>query len=285
MAKFDEVISEYNRLIKSRCEFLLDDGTLINLVFEEKNLPHLLGFQYLSDAHTVFRVFNDKNDRSVIAENIMSKIITENVSYEQLTALNKVDGDVRRRIEEFSYTNIIGLLRGITTFKFIYEPKRQISNKARFVFIEHRDELFIHLYIGYDKLQKNYFPLSFQPSKRKEVSLERKPHYIIKTTIYHDKENGVEIEVLDHVVMRPVIRDLSEGVKKYKSINDLLYKKISDGQETSKFLNEVNECFRFIERKYNELSTLINLDEFLMRRSNAKMKSFFDDYRDKFCKH
>ena len=119
----------------------------------------------------------------------------------------------------------------------------------------------------------------------KEVSLERKPHYIIKTTIYHDKENGVEIEVLDHVVMRPVIRDLSEGIKKYKSINDLLYKKIAAGQETSKLLDEVNECFRNIESKYNELSTMINLCEFLMRRSNGKMKSFFDDYPDKFYKH
>lgn len=285
MAKFREVIEEYNKLIKSRCEFLLDDGSLINLVFEERNLPHLLGFQYLSDTHTVFREFNDEKNRNVIAENIMSIIIEENVLYEDLTAQHKIDEDIRRRMEEFTYKNIIGLLRGITTFKFIYDPKRSISAKAKFVFIEQRDEIFIQLYIGYDNPKKYYFPLSFQPSKNKEVSLERKPQRIIKTTIFHESDNYTEIEVLDHVVMRPVINDLFEGVKKYKKINNLLYKKIDEGKDTSKLLNEVNECFRNIESKYNELSTMINLSEFLMRRCNRKKKNFFDDYPERFNKH
>lgn len=272
-------------LIKLRCEFELDDGTIINLMFENTNLPHLLGFQYLDTAHSLFRSFNDKTNRKITAENIMSKLINGGVTFEELKSQNLLGVENERRIEEFTYNNIMGILRGITTFRFIYDSKRPISKKAKFVFIEKRNRFFIHLYIGYDTPKKYYFPLSFQPSDKKEQSLERKPKYIIKTTIFHDTDGEPKVEVLNHIAMRPVIDELSKDINQFNKLNDLLYRKLDKGQDTSTLLIEVDACFREVEQKYLELSTMINMTEYLMRRNNMRMKKFFDKYPDRFSKH
>ena len=102
---------------------------------------------------------------------------------------------MKNRIREFTYENIIGLLRGITIFTFIFDPKRVISQKAKRVFIENRGDQYIHLYLGFDSKGKYFYPLSFIPSGEREVSLERNVLKIIKTVITHNQ--GQEDEFVE----------------------------------------------------------------------------------------
>lgn len=285
MPKFDEVQSEYNLLINTKCEFYLEDDTIVNLIFENSNLPHLLGFQYFSDAHSVFREFNDRNNTKVTADNVMSILKTKNITFEYLHQHHLIDPDKARRITEFTYNNIISLLRGVNTFKFIYDPKRSISDKSNFVFIEQRKKLFIQLYIGFDKKGKYYFPLSFQPSEKKEVSLERKPKKILKTIINHNTGESNYIEILDHVKMKPIINSLSNEIKDYKKKNNLLYQKLQENKDTKGLLPEVNKHILNITEYYNQLSSMTNIKELFMHQCHEQIKNFLDIYPKRFNKH
>jgi len=164
MSKFIQLKSDFERLINIKFEFVMSDESIINLRFEKHDLQHLLGFHYLSEAHSIFMQLNNKSNRYITAENVIEKLIETNVTFEELVRTQKIGYDLEQRIVEFTYNNVMSLLRGITIFKFIYVPKRAISRKAKFVFIEKRNSIYIQLYIGYDTLGKYYYPVSFQPS-------------------------------------------------------------------------------------------------------------------------
>ena len=57
MGRFDEIKSDYEKLMSTYCVFSLDNGSNINLVMSKENLPHLIGFQYMSASHSILRDF------------------------------------------------------------------------------------------------------------------------------------------------------------------------------------------------------------------------------------
>ena len=85
--------------------------------------------------------------------------------------------------------------------------------------------------------------------------------------------------------MRPVIKDLSDAIKKFKKYNKIFYKKNEKSENTDELLQIINTSILDLEKHYHNLSNMINLKEFFMRRCNKKMKDLLDTYPERFSRH
>lgn len=285
MNTFKNIVADYNLLIATEFEFEIESGKTINLKMYKENLPHLLGLQYLSDFNADIREFNDNLNPSNNAKTIMDTLVSKNIQFQSFYMNPLISSTVKNRIEFFSYVNIMRILKGVTAFNFIFDPTRSISKKAKLVFIEKKKNMFMQLYLGYDIKNKYYYPLSFIPNENQELSIERTPIKIAKTTIFYNKGFVDEHkEVLEHKKMRPIIKNITENIKKYNKLNEQLYKKISSinkaEDNTDKIIIEINELFFSIKKCYLDLESLINIKDFLSRNNNRDINNFFE-----YCKH
>lgn len=72
----DDLLQKYNdyiRLRNCRAEYLLSNGTTIEVTYREENFIHLLGLHKLVDIQLI-QLFNDKNNKKVKSKYIISRI-------------------------------------------------------------------------------------------------------------------------------------------------------------------------------------------------------------------
>lgn len=99
--------NDYIRLKNCRAEYMLSNGTIINVTYKEENFVHLLGLHKLIDIQLV-QLFNDKNNKKVRAKYIISRI--KKAKFTDAMVKNSVFyKDIEERYENFSYDNLTTL--------------------------------------------------------------------------------------------------------------------------------------------------------------------------------
>ena len=99
--------NDYIRLKNCRAEYMLSNGTIINVTYKEENFVHLLGLHKLIDIQLI-QLFNDKNNKKVRAKYIISLI--KKAKFTDAMVKNSVFyKDIEERYENFSYDNLTTL--------------------------------------------------------------------------------------------------------------------------------------------------------------------------------
>jgi hypothetical protein len=273
MGKFNELVSDYNQLAQNEYKFHTNHG-VIHLIFKPENLPHLVGFQYLSEAHPILRAFNDVSDSKVTASNVFENLINENVSFESLLFNKKIDPLIECRITEFSYRTIKSLLLNTTLFKFKYDSDKTLNAKAKYVLIEDRKDLFLHLYIGYDHRKRFYFPNSFVPNLSRVPHIERDVLSVHKTEIIDITTQ--KSTVIDHAKIRDLTKEINLLISHYNKKNELFYNEKSNHYLSDELLIEINALLKMFLCKYQALCKLSEVSDYLLKPSNAKLTAFIE---------
>lgn len=278
MDKFKNVVRDYNKLMDYKYDFCLSDGQRINLVFHKKNLPHLIGFQYYNNVHPLFRDLNNINQYKVTSTNIFDKLEKKKVTYESINS--SLDNYLKNRINMFTYLNISSLLRESTSFKFIYDAKKTLNNKAKYVFIENKS-MYLHFYIGYD-INGFYYPNSFSPNDSIEENIDDNPVNIDKTIITHIPSG--ECEIIEHTEIKKITQDINRNIDIFNKHNTTMYQELSKEikNETlvqcSKDLAE--KYFRKIIVNWNDLKEISNVNDLFKKQMYSKIRKFQNLYKE-----
>lgn len=274
--EFQRINSDYNKLINIKFKFYLSNNDEVELVFKKENVPHLIGLQYMTDIDPLFREFNNKKNKSITANNILDKVIEKDIRYQCIKS--QLDENLIFRIEEFTYNNIIKLIKKSSTFRIVRNEKK-ITEKSKYVFIEKFSDRYIHLYLGLDSSKKHYYPLSFCSENEKESSIQKKPLYISKTIVI---EQGNITETIEHDEIKKICSYLSEEIKKFNKKNSEFYnnhKKNINQENSVILLCDINTHIKNIVYNYNELQKKTkNLDIYFNDNPNKAIQSFFDYY-------
>lgn len=259
---------DYSNFCDKEYVFYLENSININLKCKKENLPHLIGLHKLKSDYSVIRQMVDKNDYSITPKNIFDILNEKNITYNDFAQCASWTTHLKDRMENFTYENVDSILRKTGMFTFIYDPKKTKNSKAKYVLMDKKSNLFVHLYIGYDEKAKHYYPNSYVADKEKDSNLSRDTIKIIKTEIYSLSKTGkVLIEVIEHAK----IREIKTSIKDYNKKNKELYKQIRNGNSNAdNLLNDINALVKEIVSKYNELNSC-NDDDL-----NNKIKLFLE---------
>ena len=209
---------DYSNFCDKEYIFYLEDGININLKCKKENLPHLIGLHKLKSDYSIIRQMVDKNDYSITPKNIFDIIKEKNITYNDFTQCASWTAHIQNRMENFTYENIDSILRKTGMFTFIYNKDKTKNNKAKYVLMDKKNSLFLHLFIGYDQTLKYYYPNSYVADEKKDSNLSRNTIKVIKTEIYKLSQTGEKlIEVIEHAKIREIKILIKEYNKKIKS--------------------------------------------------------------------
>lgn len=269
----DKVQEDYKNFCNKEYIFYLDNGININLKCKKENLPHLIGLHKLDKEYSVIRQMVDRNDYTVTPKNIFIKLKEFNISYDDFKKCDTWTKRLENRMENFTFEKLDSILKKTTMFTFIYDKKKTKNNKAKYVMVDKKGTLFVHLYIGYDKNLQYYYPNSFVASEEKDSNLSRKTIKVLKSEIYKLSIDGREkIEIIEHAK----IREIRTLIKTYNSNNSKLYKKINKNEEVGSLLKEINGLAIEIINKYDKLEMCSDkdlndsIDKFLKLKNKVK---------------
>ncbi|MGL5615351.1 MAG: hypothetical protein ACRDD2_03860 [Sarcina sp.] len=263
----DDIQKAYSEFCDKEYIFHLENDLKINLKCKVENLPHLIGIHKLKDDCKFIRQLLDKNDYNITTKNIF-KVLNENeIGYKEFQKYNSWTIHLQMRMENFTYEKLDRILRKTTMFSFIFDKAKIKNSKARYVLIDKKDNLFLQLYIGYDKKFNYYYPNSYVADKNKDSNLARESLKIIKTEIFNLSTDGKKmIEIIEHAK----IREIKEMIKIYNNKNIKFYKAVKNNEESLKLLNEVNFMAREIIKKYK--SEITSIDEELSNKLEIFLK-------------
>lgn len=182
---------------------------------------------------------------------------------------------IQHRMENFNFANLNCLLRKTTIFNFLYEEGKTKNAKATHVLVDKSNNLYIHLFMGFDSNGNFYFPNSFVVDYQRDSNLSRKGTKIIKTEIYKIDIAGKEkIETVEHEQIRLISDGLKQNIKVYSSKNEQIYILANKNEEYKDVLDQVNILSKTIKKDYERLVPLILAEEFFASKSNDKIKNF-----------
>ena len=142
--------NDYIRLKNCRAEYMLSNGTIINVTYKEENFVHLLGLHKLIDIQLI-QLFNDKNNKKVRAKYIISRI--KKAKFTDAMVKNSVFyKDIEERYENFSYDNLTTLTYTDAVINF--NPaiiKSKIKSDYQ-LFEEKSNKEYNHMGIAIDKI-------------------------------------------------------------------------------------------------------------------------------------
>lgn len=104
LAKFNE----YKSIVNYRVQYEFEDGTIIEFKPKQTDFPHLIGLHKLVDI-PVIRQFNDKNNKTVSAKFLISKIKKEEMLTDEVIRKSNYFPDIEERYENFTKENILSL--------------------------------------------------------------------------------------------------------------------------------------------------------------------------------
>ena len=102
-----EKYHEYYRLVGCRAEYELEDGTIIELKYEQNGFAHLIGMHKLKDIHLI-QLWQDSS-----VGNVRAKEVIRNIKNEKLTEREVMNSKffpvIKDRYDRFSYDNLTTL--------------------------------------------------------------------------------------------------------------------------------------------------------------------------------
>ncbi|MBO5207845.1 MAG: hypothetical protein J6B68_00720 [Lachnospiraceae bacterium] len=150
-----EKFNEYKSIVNYRMEYEFENGDVINFKLKQTDFPHLIGLHKLIDI-PVIRQFNDKNNKTVSAKFIISKIKKEEQITEDIIRHSSYFAEIQQRFEFFSKENILTLT--YTDAVIDFDATRIGSNlKATYILYEQKGvQGYNHLCVAEDLMGKKY---------------------------------------------------------------------------------------------------------------------------------
>lgn len=151
--------NDYIRLKNCRAEYMLSNGTIINVTYKEENFVHLLGLHKLIDIQLI-QLFNDKNNKKVRAKYIISRI--KKAKFTDAMVKNSVFyKDIEERYENFSYDNLTTLTYTDAVINFDPAIIKSKIKSDYLLFEEKSNKEYNHMGIAIDKRTGNRYIETF----------------------------------------------------------------------------------------------------------------------------
>lgn len=159
-----EKFNEYKSIINYKILYEFENGNSIEFMPKQTDFPHLIGLHKLIDI-PIIRQFNDKNNQTVSAKFLISKIKKETMLTES-TIKNSVNfSKIEDRYNRFSRENILSL--SYTDVILDFNPSLIGSDlKAKYVLFEEKEKgCYNHLCVAEATANKKYLESFFyEPS-------------------------------------------------------------------------------------------------------------------------
>ncbi len=139
---------DYIRLKNCKAEYLLSNGTIIEVTYKEEFFIHLLGLHKLTDIQLI-QLFNDKSNKKVQTKYIISRI-KKGMFTDAMVRASVFYSDIAERYENFSYENLTTLTYTDAVINF--NPNRiQSKLKSDYLLFEEKGNgVYNHLGIALD---------------------------------------------------------------------------------------------------------------------------------------
>lgn len=215
--EFTEIISDYEKLIRTHIKIPIDNEKVIQFDFKPAHLPHLLGLNRLVDIPKFFEYANKR----ISAIEIFNEIKLGTISTDDIKKSMYFDEIFESKIKHFSSENILSIIKNASIIKF--NPKK-ISNfdtkleKLEYLFyqiIYCKNNKFCHFGIGFSDRDSNNFPNTFFVRDNKDYI--KGQDYIYPLSIYiKDKYKKVFFKIYWNNV-----RNSLKGTHHYKKLKIL----------------------------------------------------------------
>lgn len=146
---------EYKSIINYQIEYVLEDGTIVRFKLKQTDFPHLIGLHKLIDI-PVIRQFNDKNNTTVRAKYIISKIKQQQLLTEQTIKNSIYFTDIKDRFDNFTKENLLTV--SYTDAIIDFDPTLIPSSlNAKYILFEQQKQSgYNHLCVAEGQNQEKY---------------------------------------------------------------------------------------------------------------------------------
>lgn len=133
-----EKFNEYKSIVNYRVIYEFEDGNIIEFVPKKTDFPHLIGLHKLVDI-PIIRQFNDKNNQTVSAKFLISKIKKETILTDEAIKSSAYFSKIEDRYNRFNKENILSL--SYTDAIIDFNPAVIGSDlKAKYVLFEEKEQ-------------------------------------------------------------------------------------------------------------------------------------------------
>ncbi|MBQ7955765.1 MAG: hypothetical protein IJ282_08435 [Lachnospiraceae bacterium] len=178
--------NEYKSIVNYRLEYELANGTEIDFKLKQADFPHLIGLHKLKDI-PVIRQFNDKNNSTVSARYILSRIKKEELLTESVIRNSIYFSDIEERYMRFCKDNILSLSYSDAIIDFD-ASKIGSSLQSNYILFEKKDIGYNHLCIAEDSFSRKYAESFFYNPTNLYIHNQNIVK-VKKVKIYDDKGN------------------------------------------------------------------------------------------------
>lgn len=146
--------NDYKSISNYRMEYEFDNGDKIGFKLKQADFPHLIGLHKLKDI-PIIRQFNDKNNPTVSAKFILSRIKKEELLTEEIIRNSSYFPEIQHRFEEFSKDRILSI--SYTDAVIDFDAAKICSSlHASYILFEKKETGYNHLCIAQDSFSVNY---------------------------------------------------------------------------------------------------------------------------------
>ena len=191
-----EKFNDYKSIANYRIEYVFENDESLCFKFKQTDFPHLIGLHKLVDI-PVIRQFNDRNNTTVSAKFINSRIKHEELLTDDIVRNSKYFSNIQQRYENFGKDNFLSL--SYTDAIIDFDATKICSNlKANYILYEQRKgQGYNHLCIAKDSKNRRYVESFFYDATNLYIHNQRTVR-IKKVKIYDEKgQVFLEDELLD----------------------------------------------------------------------------------------
>ena len=186
-----EKFNEYKSIVNYKIVYELEDGNFIEFVPKQTEFPHLIGLHKLVDI-PIIRQFNDRNNQTVSAKFLISKIKKEVILTESIIKSSRKFSEIEDRYNSFTKENIWSL--SYTDVIIDFNPALIGSDlKAKYVLFEEKKQgCYNHLCVAETNTNRKYLESFFyEPS---DLYLRNQQQIRIKNVKIFDNKGNLFLE-------------------------------------------------------------------------------------------
>lgn len=185
--------NEYKSIVNYRMEYMFEDDSVIDFKLKQTDFPHMIGLHKLIDI-PIIRQFNDRNNVTVSAKYIISKVKKQELLTEQIIRRSSYFQNIEDRFNNFSKENILTM--SYTDAIIDFNASLIGSNlRAKYILFEQKRQIgFNHLCVAEDVRGEKYAESFFYNST--DLYIRNQAKIRVKRVRIYDKNGTLYLEDL-----------------------------------------------------------------------------------------
>lgn len=186
-----EKFNEYKSIVNYKIYYEFENDKTIAFVPKQSDFPHLIGLHKLVDIPLI-RQFNDKNNNTVSAKFLISKIKKETILTDEIIKSSLYFPKIEERYKRFNKENILSL--SYTDVIIDFNPTLIGSDlKAKYVLFEEREQgCYNHLCVAETSTNQKYLESFFY--EQSDLYLKNQKQIKIKSVKIFDNKGNLFLE-------------------------------------------------------------------------------------------